>query len=281
MADISEVQTTLVGLIAGALYPNGTGQASAVGAQCRVGSGWPTAAQLDPDLAAGRVNVSVYPTSIEHKTSRYMPGWQQINHNAPTVTLTQAGQSITIGGTLPTPFFAQNVAILIGGHAYTHAVQQSDTLTTIASALAALAAADYAGTSSSGAVITLPAGTPQPTLRTGGTGMVGKEVKRQSRVIRIVIWAPTPSLRDAVAKVLDPFLAQIDFLTLPDGFAGRLLYHHSDLVDLQEKANLYRRDLCYSVEYPTTITQQATDVTVTVTNLVEPSTGAIIKQIIY
>jgi hypothetical protein len=282
MADISEVQNTLVGLIAGALYPNGTGQASAVGAQCRVGSGWPTKAQLDPDLAGGIVNVSVYPTSIEHKTSRYnMAGWQQISHNAPTVTLTQAGQAITIGGTVPAPFFAQNVAILIGGHAFTYAVQQSDTLTTIASALAALIAITYAGTTSSGAVITLPTGTPQPTLRTGGTGMVGKEVKRQSRVVRIVIWSPTPALRDAVASLLDAFLAQLDFLTLPDGFAGRLLYHHSDLVDLQEKANLYRRDLCYSVEFPTTITQQATDVTVTVTNLVEPSTGAVIKQIIY
>jgi hypothetical protein len=281
MADISDVQATLVGLIAGALYPNGTGQPSAVTAQCRVGSGWPSKPQLDADLAAGIVNVSVYPTSIEHKTSRHMQTWQQINHNAPTVTLIGAGRAITVGGTLPATYFAQNVAVLIGGHAYAYTVQQSDTLTTIASALAAMISADYAGTTSSGPGITLPTGTPQPTLRTGGTATMGKEVKRQSRVVRIVIWAPTPALRDAVAKVLDPMLAQINFLTLPDGFAGRLLYHHSDLVDLQEKANLYRRDLCYSVEYPTTITQQATDVTVTVTNLVEPTTGAVIKQIIY
>jgi hypothetical protein len=281
MADISEVQTTLVGLIAGALYPNGTAQPSTVGAGCKVGSGWPSKPQLDADLDAGIVNVSVYPTSLEHKTSRHMQTWQQINHNAPTVTLTGAGRAITVGGTLPTPYFAQNVAILIGGHAYAYTVQQSDTLTTIASALASMIAADYAGTTSSGAVITLPAGSPQYTLRTGGTATMGKEVKRQSRVVRIVIWAPTPALRDAVAKVLDPMLAQINFLTLPDGFAGRLLYHHSDLVDLQEKANLYRRDLCYSVEYPTTITQQATDVVVTQTNQIEPTTGAVIKTTIY
>jgi hypothetical protein len=50
---------------------------------------------------------------------------------------------------------------------------------------------------------------------------------------------------------------------------------------LQEKANLYRRDLCYSVEYPTTITQQATDVVVTQTNQIEPTTGAVIKTTIY
>jgi hypothetical protein len=282
MADISDVQNTLVGLIAGALYPNGTGQDSAVGAQCRVGSGWPTKAQLDPDLAHGIVNVSVYPTSIEHKTSRYMPHWQEINRFPPTVTLTSdIGGSITVGGTIAAPFHAQNTAVLIGGHAFTYAVQASDTLATVASALAALIAAQYPGTSSTGAVITLPAGTPQPTLRTGGYATVAKEVKRQSRVVRIVIWSPTPTLRDKVASLLDAFLAQIEFLTLPDGFGGRLLYHHSDLVDLQEKANLYRRDLCYSVEFPTTVTQQATDVTVTVTNLVEPTSGATIKQIIY
>ena len=281
MADISDVSNTLVGLIAGALYPNGTGQASAVGASCRVGSGWPSKAQLDPDLAHGIVNVSVYPTSIEHKTSRYMPQWQEINRFPPTVTLTGASQTITVGGTIAAPFHAQNTAVLIGGHAFTYAVQATDTLATVASALAALIAVTYPGTTSSSAVITLPAGTPQPTLRTGGYATVAKEVKRQQRVVRISIWSPTPTLRDAVASLLDAFLAQIEFLTLPDGFGGRLLYHHSDLVDLQEKANLYRRDLCYSVEFPTTITQQATDVTVTVTNLVEPTTGAIVKQIIY
>lgn len=281
MADVSDVQTTLVGLIAGALYPNGTGQPSAVGANCRVGSGWPSKPQLDADLDAGIVNVSVYPTSIEHKTTRYMQGWQEINRFAPTVTLAGAGQTITVGGTISAPFRAQNVAVLMGGHAFAYAVQASDTLTTVASALAALIAAVYPGTTSSGAVITLPAGSPQRTLRTGGTSTVAKEVKRQSRVVRIVVWSPTPALRDAVASLLDAFLAQINFLTLPDGFGGRLLYHHSDLVDLQEKANLYRRDLCYMVEFPTTVTQQATDVVVTQTNQIEPTTGAVIKTTIY
>jgi hypothetical protein len=281
MADISEVQTTLVGVIAATLYPNGTSQASAIGAQCRVGSGWPTSAQLDPDLAAGKVNVSVYPTNIEKKTTRHLDAWQTVLHNAPTVVLSQSGQTITVGGSIPATFFAQNVAVLIAGHPFTYAAQPNDTLSTIASALATLIAAVYPGATSSGPIITLSAGTPAPTLRSGGSGTVAKEVKRQSRVLRIVIWAPTPALRDAAAKVLDPMLAQINFLSLPDGFGGRLLYHSSDVVDLQEKANLYRRDLCYSVEYPTTISQQATDVVVTQTKQADPVTGVVIKTTIY
>jgi len=281
MADISEVQTTLVGVIAAALYPNGTAQPSAIVAPCRVGSGWPTKAQLDPDLARGIVNVSVYPTNIEKKTTRWLDAWQMVLHNPPTVALTIAGQAITLAGTIPTPFFAQNVAIIIAGHAFTHAVQPNDTLTTIASALSALIAAVYPGATSSGAVITLAAGTPAPTLRSGGSATMAKEVKRQSRVIRMPIWAPTPTLRDAAAKLLDPILAQINFLSLPDGFGGRLLYHSSDVVDLQEKANYYRRDLCYSVEYPTTIAQQAADVIVTQTNMADPQSGAAIKTIIH
>jgi hypothetical protein len=280
MADISDVQNTLVGMIAGALYPNGTGQPSAVGAGCRVGSGWPSKPQLEEDLTAGVVNVSVYPMSDERRTTRHLKSTQQIAHFDPTVTLAVSGLTITIGGALPSPFHAQNVAVLMGGNAFTYAVQPTDTLATIASALAALIGATYSGTTSSGASITLPAGAPQPTLRTGGFATVGREVKRQQRTIRICIWSPTPALRDAVAKVIDPFLADIEFLTLPDGYGGRLLYQRSDLVDLGEKANLYRRDLCYSVEYPTTVLEQAADVTVTVTNLVAPSTGAIVKQII-
>jgi hypothetical protein len=283
MADLSEVSNTLVGLIAGILYPNGTSNpvSPGVGAQCRVGAGWPTSAQLDPDLANGIVNVSVYPMNIERNVPHFMEQWILLNHAAATVTLNASGQTITLGGTLPNPAIAQNVAVLIGQNPFAYAVQASDTLNTIASALATLIAATYPGTTSSGAVITLPAGTPQVSLRTGGTALMGKEVGRQVRDFRMVIWAPTPALRDATAKTIDPALRQINFLTLPDGFGGRLKYVKTDIVDQQEKANLYRRDLCYSVEYPSTVTQVATDVTVGVLNLVDPSTGAIIKQRIY
>lgn len=282
MSDLSDVSNTLVGLIAGILYPNGTGNpvSPGVGAQCRVGAGWPTSAQLDPDLANGIINVSVYPVNIERQMGNFMEFWQLINRTPPTVTLSASGQTITVGGTV-TPVIAQNVAAVIGGNAFAYAVQAIDTLNTIASALATLIAATYPGTTSSGAVITLPAGTPKPTLRTGGTAMVGMEVGRQIRDFRMVIWAPTPALRDATAKIIDPALRQIRRLTLPDGFAAQLNYVKTDIVDQQEKANLYRRDLCYSVEYPSTITQVATDVTIGVLNLVDPTTGATIKQRIY
>lgn len=71
MADLSDVESSLVTVIAGLLYPNGTGQPSSVGIPCKVFAGWPTAAQLDADLVAGVANVSVYPTQIERNTTRY------------------------------------------------------------------------------------------------------------------------------------------------------------------------------------------------------------------
>lgn len=280
MADLSDVSNTLVGVIAGILYPNGTAQPSVIGADCRIGSGWPTSAQLDPDLKAGIVNVSVYPMNIERDVPHFMEAWLLINHFAPTVTLTASARTVTVGGTLPTPAIAQNVAAVIGGNAFAYSVQASDTLNSIASALATLIAVTYPGTTSSGAVITLPTSAPQVSLRTGGTALMGKEVGRQVRDYRMVIWAPTPALRDATAKAIDPVLRQMNFLTLPDGFGGRLKYARTDIVDQQEKANLYRRDLCYSVEYPTTVTEVATDVTVGVMDLTDP-TGAVIKQRIY
>jgi len=46
------------------------------------------------------------------------------------------------------------------------------------------------------------------------------------------------------------------FLEMPDGFGARLIYKNSMVIDAQQKANLYRRDLNYTVEYATTVSKQ-------------------------
>ncbi len=281
MADLSDVQNVLVGQIAATLYPNGTSQASAVSAACRVGPGWPTAATLDPDLANGVVNISVYPANIERDTTRYLREWQKVGETPPTVTLAVSGNTVTVGGSLPTPAIVQNVAVMIGSQGgFSYAVQASDTLTSIASALATLIAQQFPGTTSNGDVITVNSTLPL-TARVGGASTVGMELRRQLRVFRVVIWSPTPTLRDAVAGLLDPLFADTAFLTMPDGFAARLKYHSSSLVDMQEKANLYRRDLLYSVEYATTKSQQVSDVIVPVSKATDPNTSAVISTTYY
>ncbi|MDA8256531.1 MAG: hypothetical protein M0Z99_12975 [Betaproteobacteria bacterium] len=261
MADIIDVQNALVAAAAQVLYPNGTGQSSAVTAPVRIYPGWPNAASLDADLSVGTCHVSVFPSAAERNTSRYPKDWLQQTINAPTLTMTISGQTVTVGGTIPPSTNPHNVMVLADGQPYAYAVQTADTLTSIATALAALIAVGISGTTSSGPVITLPAPARIEAARVGITGTMIREIRRQDRQFQITAWADTPAHRDAIAQTVDVALAATEFLTMPDGYAARLIYRGSTVIDSQQKAGLYRRDLIYTVEYATTQTATATQVT--------------------
>lgn len=260
MADITDVGNALVALAAQTLYPNGTGQPSVAGVDIRVFQGWPNPQQLDADLKAGIGQVSVYPRPDERNTTRYSKNWQQLSINTPTVTLTIAGQTITVGGTIPPSNNPQNVGVIANGSSFLYAVQTSDTLTSIATALSALIAAAISGTTSSGPVITLPGTARIAAARVGVTGTLASEIRRQERVFQIVIWADTPAHRDAIAQPVDVALAATQFLTLSDGFGARLIYKGSMVSDDYQNEKLYRRDLFYTVEYATTQTVTGTQI---------------------
>lgn len=252
MADQIDVENALIALIAQTIYPNGTGQASIASVPCVVYAGWPTASRLDADLIAGKTHISVFPTATERNTTRYPKEWKTQAVNAATLTLTVNVQTITVGGAIPAPFTAHNLALKVGPKCYTYAVQATDTLTSIATALAVLLAVDFAGTSSTGAVITLPVSAHINAVRVGTGGTSIREVRRQERVFQITVWSDTPAHRDSVIQPVDIALANTQFLTLADGTAARLIYKNSPVTDNNQKAKLYRRDLMYSVEYATT-----------------------------
>ena len=87
-----------------------------------------------------------------------------------------------------------------------------------------------------------------------------REVRRQMGVIQVTVWADTPEHREATAPAIDSELAATDFFTLPDGSSARLRYQSTLFTDAMQKANLYRRDLMYTVEYATTQTVAAVPV---------------------
>lgn len=86
--------------------------------------------------------------------------------------------------------------------------------------------------------------------------------KQQQRAIQITVWADTPAHRDVTAPFIDSALSNIDFLTFPDGTSGRLIYESSPFDDMAQKANVYRRDLIYTVDWTTLVTASATEVIV-------------------
>lgn len=269
MADLSDVMNALAAVVAQQIYPNGTSLPSAIMVNgrpvpARIYPGWPVPSLLDADLAAGKINVSIYaPPGMERNTTRYPRKWVVTESPAKTVTAIVGGNgtTVTIGGTVSTP---QNVGIICNGNGYPYRVLAGDTLDTIATALAALVNADTTATAT-GSVITIPAATAL-IARVGGVSTASKEVRRQNRLFQITFWCPaipgaSPSAaRGAAVNLVDPILADMDFITLADGSAGRLLYVRTTMSDGDEKAGCYRRDLFYSVEYATTQTAEAPEI---------------------
>ncbi|KAF1003118.1 MAG: hypothetical protein GAK28_04919 [Luteibacter sp.] len=273
MADLTDALNAVVGLLAQAIYPNGTAQPSATGDPVVIYPGWPQASQLDKDLAGfangqgGRVHISVFPQNGETLVPAYSNVWTPLSQQAATVTLSVAGQNVTLGGAAATN---QVVAIVLPTQAFTYAVQAGDTLTSIATALAAI----IPGAVSNGPVLTLPAGAQIVAARAGGIGTLQREVQRRKRPVQVTIWADTPERRTAVARVIDPILAAAERVDLPDLTSARLVYQTSHEIDATQKSNLYRRDIIYTAEYAVTQTSTATEVVVVQENIALGVVGA-------
>lgn len=262
MADVADVLNALVALAAQTMYPLGTGSPSLPGFPIRIYAGWPAPQQLDADLKIGTCHVSVFPRPEERNTSRYPKDWVVQAVNTPTLTLVIAGQTITVGGTVPASGNPHNMSVLANGNPYVYSVQQGiDTLTSIATALAALIGAAITGTTSAGPVITLPIAARITAARVGVGGTSIRELRRQERQFQLLIWADTPAHRDAIAQPLDVALAALSFITLIDQSAARVIYKGSAILDNYQKDKLYRRDLFYTIEYATTQIDVETQIT--------------------
>ena len=244
MADTSDVEVALVGTISAALYPNGTGASSVPGVECRVYRGWPTSAALDADLAAGRVNVTVFPIGPGRTTTRYSEQWLAAPVKS-TLTVSTDSQSVTFTGAATT---GQIAGILVDGQSYAYRVQSGDTPELVAANLGAMARGKCM-VSIAGGTLTFK-GTNEPLARVVADASVKREVRRQEVDFRVTCWCPTPAARDATGAAIDEALSTIRFVTLADGSAGRVTYSGTTLFDQSQNARLYRRDLSYTVEYP-------------------------------
>jgi hypothetical protein len=253
VADLADVEKALLLIIQAAVYPNGVASASIVNATVTIYRGWPISAQLDADLAAGKCHISVFsPPGMERNTTRYPRSEEVVTKPTHTLAATVNGNQITIGGAVSTP---QNIVILCGNQAFPYQVQSNDTLASIAAALAVLIAVAFPTTSASGPVITI-AGNPSVVHgRIGGQFTTWTEQKRQERQVQITLWCPTPALRDPLAGALDLALCENDFITTSDQSAVRLRYARTLVSDEGQKVQIFRRDLFYTVEYPTALTQ--------------------------
>ena len=78
MADLSDVMTALARQVGDALYPTGTANpvSPVNSAQTKIFPGWPSDTQINADLVAGYVTVSVYAGKVAKNTTRFLDGFQ-------------------------------------------------------------------------------------------------------------------------------------------------------------------------------------------------------------
>jgi hypothetical protein len=252
MADESDVENTLVSLAAAALYPSGAGTQSVPGPDCRIYRGWPNASALNADLAAGRINVTVFPihgvSAHARTTTRYTPIWA-VQSVQPTLTATVLGASVTFGGSAD---LGQLAGVLVSGQGYSYRTQVGDNTALVAANLAERIRPDMI-VQLSGSTVTIPnVGTLLARVVADATAQ--QEIRRQELNFRVTCWCPTPATRDVAATAIDISLAQVPFVPLPDGSSARVTYYGTAVLDQSENALLYRRDLLYRVEYPTMLT---------------------------
>ncbi len=255
MADQADVETALVSLVATAVYPNGSRLPSAVlgpggAAVCRVYRGLPNGPTLEADLAQGVMHATVYAAGTPiRNTTRFPRVWQVVTPVPATLSVSVTGNAAAFAGACEP---GQLAGIAADGGIFPYAVQARDTPPTVASNLAAMLRAagwlvDYAGTT-----VSVPAARLF-TARVVAGGMALQEIKRQAEAFRISLWCGDPLTRDAAASVIDPALAAPNFIALADGSCGHLSYAGGTTTDGGADTALYRRDLIYTVEYPTTL----------------------------
>ncbi len=251
MADQSDVETALVAAAMAALYPQGLSGPSACGAPVRLYRGWPESAALDADLAAGYVNITVFPeASGERNTTRYLTLWSNPVPVTPTLTVSLSADSVTFAGTAGA---GQIAGVLADGVTFVYPCVAGDGPANVAANLASQITASRP-VQLANATITIP-GVTRLIARTVATQGIFNQVRRQEQIFRVTGWCPSPALRDAAMIAIDSALAATYFLPLADGSVGRLRFRQSITLDRQENASLYRRDLLYSVEYPTLQTE--------------------------
>lgn len=253
MADQADVEAALAAIAANGVYPQGTAGASVVGQACKIYRGWPVAPVLDADLAVGMAHVSVSATDAAlRNVTRYPRVWQTLAPATGTLAVSVEGLAAEFFGSCSTGLLA---GVMVDDETYPYAVQASDSAATVASNLAALLRQGGWIVEYAGAKLAVPEATKFVARVVAGAGAL-QEIRRQIQEFRVAMWCPCPALRDAMAPVLDVALMANDFIALADGSYGRVRFVNGVTTDESANAALYRRDLIYAVEYPTTLARQ-------------------------
>jgi hypothetical protein len=254
VADLADVLNALASVVAGTLYPLGSFDAlgdplpSIAGPVVKVMRGTPFAKQMDEDLRAGIVNLTVNERpGVGRTTTRLPMDWMTSSIQTATLAGVVSENTVVFNGAV-TP--GQGLILIVDGQPYAFQAGATDTLDSVLSALATAIQTDQPALVS-GSVITIP-GARTVTVRNVVTGAAIRPTRQQISGLMIKIFAPSFAARDAVGSVVDGALATVPRLVLADGSVAMFRYSGTGYDDRPQKALTFVRTLLYQAEYSTT-----------------------------
>ena len=244
MADLSDVETAIVGLLTDALYPGGLASSSRVGAVCRIYRGWPLPASLNSDLSNNIVNVTVFPSAVPDEVlSPYLDESVAVSAVC-TMDASVSHETVTFTGIASV---GQTAGVLIDGSTYTYKVIEGDTTQIVAANFAVMLQINRPALLT-GASVVIPAAR-RLEARVFSDAMLIYERRRQRKQVKVSCWCPSPSLRDKVGGCIDLSVSAHRTILLADGTHSYIQYLSTEVFDQSQSSFLFRRDLNYTVQY--------------------------------
>jgi len=258
MADVSSIAQALTYCCAQAVYPNGMTAASVTGRAVVIRRGW----LLPSDLVSAQsvrgnsdyVTVTAAPLGYRTVPEPLGRPWRDAVFVAPTVqAVVSGGRSVAFS----VPQDGSAVGIVgvrycpVGGApcVASYAVSSGDTSLSVSMALCrelGVGAISGSGFSVSAGVLS---------VSVVGYGKSVQILRRQQQRFHVSIWSSSAVARDALASVLDEFLAEKTWLATLDGAQALMSFSGGCDVDTMQVQSLYRRDLEFEVVFDTTRTQ--------------------------
>ena len=283
MADLSDVTAYLAQATAAAVYPNGASQPSIAVLDCRIYEGWPLPDKLDRDMAGltddnppqpranGVVpNVSVFPmpgTGVS--VYQILDETYVISPAAIASAFEVSGNTITVSGQIAAGEF---LTLVIDDAAVCS--QSGANAAAMLAALAAEAQSKGYAASATSTTLTVSAG-HSLVVRQGGRAVMGKVTHRQRQSVMVTVWAPTHALRTTLAAAIDNWIKRANKVAMPDTSQAVVTYSRTNVIDEQQSATIYRRDLIYDVEYATVEQFPGYTITSTQVSIAKPGNAAI------
>jgi hypothetical protein len=260
MASVDDVSHFLARRVADVVYPSGSQLPGIVNSAVKIYPGWPVLGDLQQDIGKGGVHISVWPLATERKIGSALGRpFRVIAKGSPSLQITVNGSVIGVTGVASV---LTNVRINLDGKEFSFHFRAGATAEQAVYALAASLPRSFTVGSR---VCVLMVKHIKVLVTTAGTAV--RELHRQIKDFQITVWAPTPVLRDRIGSTIDAAMSEQCHIDLDDGAPAQLLYARQFDSDRSENWHIYRRDLIFSVNYATTQTVTAPEVTRTVVTL--------------